>query len=303
MFINSCRIFYKEDSHDAIFPADRRWRSTDLWTNNDSKARPLACIDWNEVCDHEGNCSPSHQINEDNDKADVFLRLAANKSTTFNAIDYRGGSALDAQDKIRDDVSQPLHRDPPQWIMESWALFNASLARIQYDALDIANGTGWDKEPLYSPRTPESLRGNLCGITTFQLPKGYSNINTLTFLILLVPLVGFLAGIETDMEFSDKKKSSEYFDGLKLILVERLYVWAVTKLSNTHNSSSQDNASQGHPAISVSDQSGSSSTAPGNTRPQNYGTTNASGAAPQSPVHVQPTSPTAQTTDHSHSDH
>lgn len=229
LFINSCRIFYKEDFDDPIFPADRRWPgNSGLWTNNDSRARPLACIDWTEVCTQQGTCAPPYQGDQDENENYVFTRFALNKSTAFHAIEFRGAAGLDAQYKIRGDTSLPLSRDPPQWITESWGLFNASLSRVQYDALDIANGTGWDKEPLYVPKMPSWVQGKLCQIFTFQIPTGWDNIRIWpTIGLLAIPLIFWLMGIETGEKFSEEKKSTGYFGGNKLLGIE----WVIWHLS------------------------------------------------------------------------
>ena len=186
MFINSCRIFYKEGSSDPIFPADRRWpRNPDLWVNNDSRARPLACIDWIETCTHDGACYPHNEDLGEHDENYAFASYALDRSTAYDAVQFQGANSLDAQIKIKDDTSLPLDKD--QWILESWALFNASLARAQYDALDIANGTGWDKDPrYYEQKLPEWAQEHMCGRFTFQLPKGYDNIR-------ILPTLGILA--------------------------------------------------------------------------------------------------------------
>lgn len=237
MFINSCRIFYEENSHDDVFPADRRWRNGDLWTNNDSRARPLACLDWIEVCTDDGHCSPSHEPIDDDDPNIAFTKVAVNKSTTFDAIEYRGATGLEAQEMIKDDTSLPLSKDPSQWIAESRALFRTSLARIQYDALDFANGVGRDRGPMYEPKLPDSLRKELCHSITFQLPKDYNNIDFWpTIGILSLPFAFWLVGVQTDMlfsffgiprevDFGDAKKASGCFEGLKMIRIERFISW------------------------------------------------------------------------------
>jgi hypothetical protein len=231
MFINSCRIFYKDASDDPIFPADRKWPNSDLWTNNDSRARPLACIDWIEVCTPGGSCAPSYEDGQDLDESYVFTRYALNKSNAFYSIEFRGATGLDARYKMRDDTSLPLARDPPQWIVESWRLFNTSLSRIQYDALDIAIGTGWDA-PLYVPKMPSWARGKMCHMFTFQVPKGYDNIRIGAEVgILLIPLVAWLMGIETSKEFDEETRSSRYFDGLNLIGIEWLFWKVNTRLA------------------------------------------------------------------------
>lgn len=280
MFINSCRIFYKEDSDDAIFPADARFGNTDLWTNRDSRAHPLACIDWIDVCPHDEPCSSIQDMEESNDRGDAFVRYAMNKSTTFDAVIFRGASGLDAQTKIQDDTSLPLSKDPPQWIEESWALFNASLARIQYDALDIANGTGWDKHPMYEQKMPPSLRDRMCGITTFQLSKEYNNVSVVpTICILLVPLVFWLMGVEIEVddekvEFSQQKKDSGFFHKLHIIRIEWFIQWISSKLSKSSN---MNTTSTGQPSGIAGGSSVGSNLPPSSATSSNYGTAGGTG--------------------------
>ena len=229
LFINSCRIFYKEESSDPIFPAEGRWpRDPNLWTNYDSRARPLACIDWIEVCPSQGRCRPPYEDEEDHGKTYVFTRYALNKSTTFHTIEFRGATGLDAQDRIQGDTSLPLDKDPPQWIVESWGLFNTSLSRVQYDALDIANGTGWDEAPRYDQKMPTWAQGNVCGIFKFQLPKGYENIKVgTTFGLCLIPVALLLIGMETRQQFSDEMATTGWFGEDHLIGGEKAMDWLV----------------------------------------------------------------------------
>lgn len=236
MFINSCHIYYKQASADPIFPADFKWPpGSDLWINNDSRARPLACIDWIEVCTHDGICTEPYKDNEDVDENFVFTKYALNKSNAFHSIEFRGATGLDAQYKIKDDTSSPLSQDPPQWILESWRLFNTQLSRVQYDALDIANGTGWDNT-LYVPKMPRWVRGKMCDIFTFQVPKGDDNIRIGIYILILTgPLVVFLLGRETSYEFSEKRKESGHFDDLKLIGIEWSVRWLKTLFTRTHD--------------------------------------------------------------------
>lgn len=282
MFINSCRIFYRKGSGDPIFPADKTWPpNPSLWTNNDSKARPLACIDWLEVCTHDGkDCLPPYEETQNNDTNFVFTQYALNKSTAFHAIEFQGANGLRAQEKIKDDTSLPLDEHPPQWIVESWALFNTSLSRIQYDALDIANGTGWDKEPKYDQKMPEWARGKVCRIFTFQLPKGYDNIRIWpTFLIVLIPFALWLMGRETKVEFDEKKKRSGYFDDNKLMGIEWL-CWKLTcRGSRTEPSNSTAHATDTQGLSGGSNQQsgdpggnyGSNTSTPNQPRPQTDG--------------------------------
>jgi hypothetical protein len=141
-----------------------------------------------------------------------FVREAFQKSTTFKAIQFRRGAALLAQDVVRDYDSPKLNkdlnhwRDHDQWILESWTLFNTSLSRMQYEALDIAVGLGHENAH-YEQDTPSWAQGKFCNRYKFKLPKGYTNINIIaTFGLML--LIGFVAclSIETGSDFSDDLK-------------------------------------------------------------------------------------------------
>jgi hypothetical protein len=207
MFISSCRIVYTGPSKDYIFHADEEYPPRrDRYWNPDPRARPLACVDWNEVCTPDGKCSPMDEEHSEYGKEYEFTRSALRKSTTFHAIQFRLGTALVAQESVGDYESLPL--DDHQWIIESEALFNTSLARIQYDTLDIATGVGHEKDPgSYEPETPSWARDKLCGIYKFQLPKGYTNINVwATIGILGLVALMFIIGQETRMEFTEDKK-------------------------------------------------------------------------------------------------
>lgn len=206
MFISTGRIIYTGPSNDYIFNAMDKYQSN-KYRNADPRARPLACIDWNEVCTHDGVCSPMDEEHEEYGPAYEFTRAALRKSGTFHSIQFRLGAALVAQESVSDYESSPL--DPEQWIIESKALFNTSLARIQHDAFDIATGVGHEKDRpgSYELETPPWARGKLCGMFKFQLPKGYVNISIVpTVFILLVPPLLYLLGWETPSKFDGDKK-------------------------------------------------------------------------------------------------
>ena len=254
MFINSLRLLYQESSDDPIFPAKRSYLDSDWYYNYDSRARPLACIDWidtypndqdqavphyrktdlhlyapdlekDESDEETANQSPkSGDDGLDVDKSYVFMRLALDKSTAFNAIEFRGATALDAQTKIQDFISLPLSKEPTQWVVEAEGFFETSLARVQYNVLDIATGAGHDVD-FYDNLTPSNLaNGDLCNMFIFQLPKGYYNTTLWIQLLLLFTLITIgVMGIEMKEGFSEDERYSPYFDGLKLLLIEWLW--------------------------------------------------------------------------------
>lgn len=261
MFISPCHIFYKEACNDPIFPANLNYpHGSDLWISDDSRARPLACIDWIETCTHDGRCLPPYEEGENVDEKYVFTRFALNKSTAYHSIKSRGATGLDAQYRVEGDTSLPLSQNPPQWIVESWRLFNTSLSRVQYDALDIANGTDWDKSPLYVQKMPSWAQGRLCHIFTFQLPKGYDNVVIgVEIAILLIPLAAYIMAWQTSEDFSDQKKRSRHFDGLNLIGIEWLVKRFKTRAQRKHerladSQHSQTSQNSGQPAPSGSNQ-------------------------------------------------
>lgn len=127
------------------------------------------------MCTADEECSPTHELHPECGSEYEFTREALNRSTTFAAIQFQLGKALVAQDSVGDFESRQLSEE--QWVIESQALFNTSLARIQFDALDIAIGLGRDGElgAPYESQTPDWA--HLCGRYGFQLPKGYANID------------------------------------------------------------------------------------------------------------------------------
>jgi len=188
MFIESCRILYTGPSDDYIFPA--RDRVTDgestFYYNLNRKAKPLACVDWLEVCQSDGTCRHIDQESKPHEVEYELVRAAMRKATTYSAIEFRRGSALLAKECVADLISQQL--DDHQWILESVALFETSLSRIQHDALDIAIGFGHEKAPgLYVHETLDWARGNMCGLYKFKIPAGFLNVafwpNVTTFVV------------------------------------------------------------------------------------------------------------------------
>lgn len=212
MFVSTCRIIYKGSSSNYIFHANQEYsRRPGTYWNPDPRARPLACIDWNEVCTHNGeDCSPMDKEHEEyHDNEYEFTREALRKSKTFNSIQFRLGAAFVAQEGISDDLSRGLNDS--QWIIEAQALFETSLARLQFDAPDIDQGIGSGKGS-YVHDTPDWAQDKMCGMYKIQLPKGYTNINVSAtqFIFGLAALLLILA-LPTWKKFDDDKE--KHFEG------------------------------------------------------------------------------------------
>lgn len=67
-----------------------------------------------------------------------MMKLSLENSNIYDSILKRLGTALLAQHKITQYTSEPLSDD--HWMLEARRLFEISLARIQFDAWNIASG-------------------------------------------------------------------------------------------------------------------------------------------------------------------
>lgn len=192
MFVESCRILYEGSSNDLIFPATDKYPDDEsYWYNLNRKARPLACVDWAEVCQSNGKCTNIDEESSPHEIEHELVREAMRKSTIFSALQYRLSKSLLAQQCVSDSISKKLSDD--QWILESAALFENSLSRIQHDMYDIAIGFGHEKVPgSYVNATASWVpEGGMCNKYKFRLPHGFSNLRFGTYIAIGVVLVFF----------------------------------------------------------------------------------------------------------------
>ncbi|RMZ86720.1 hypothetical protein DV736_g6049, partial [Chaetothyriales sp. CBS 134916] len=231
MFIVSCHILYRATwNEDYIFPSPKRDPCyAGLFVNPDPRPHPLACIDEVEVCTDNDKSSCSPVVNSARDSKDgyghEFARLALKHSKTYDTIQYRMGTALLAQVNIWQFRSRPLCGPShdrckyTQWILEAQALFETSLARLQFDALDIAMGLHSDEgEPYHQDTAKWAQQGELCGMFKIRLQQGFRNINLLLsaifYLITLVIVVVLHRGIgrpfpDEEMERAAPKRDDD----------------------------------------------------------------------------------------------
>ncbi|KAH6659102.1 hypothetical protein BKA67DRAFT_6128 [Truncatella angustata] len=215
MFISPCRIIYSGRCEDPIFLATDELQE-DGWPphrfyNQDPRARVLIAIDQMEVCPHgESDCHfPDEEYPEFGVEYEI-TRTALRRSSSFRSIEYRLGSALVATESISDFESRQL--DKEQWIIESKALFNTSLARLQFNALDIAMGdrpvgnAAAGYADAYEDTTPSWARGRMCGKYKFHLSRGYTNIHVAHIFILLVPVSLYILSRETKRDLGDSPR-------------------------------------------------------------------------------------------------
>lgn len=178
-------IYHVKPSFDPIFPAkEPRYFEgfrEPYYYNADPRARALACVDTSELCSPDGTTcwSMTSPLPPDIQSSPDYwlMKWSLENSNTYDSIKWRLGTALLAQESISQSVSIPL--SPYQWQLEASQLFATSLARIQYDAWNIA--TGEDRgRPGYVEVTPDEAKGRLCRLYKFK-SSDYTNINLAAF--------------------------------------------------------------------------------------------------------------------------
>lgn len=224
MFVSALHILYLKPSADPIFPADKKIYLDDYskpwYYKSDPIARALACVDTTQLCSPDGKeCwSMTDERNGTKFPAEYWLmKLSLESSSVFDSINKRLGSALQAQEKVTQFASPPL--SDYQWMAEAERLFATSLARIQFDAFNIASGEDQVHEvDGFIPQTPEEAP-DLCGIFKFKC-TGYTNLNYIALWCLGLPItiLCFLLTLEVGTVV-------EFFCGLVGKIVEGFYIF------------------------------------------------------------------------------
>lgn len=115
-----------------------------------------------------------------------LLKFSLESSSIFDSINRRLGSALLAQEMVAQYNSPALN--DTHWMDEAERLFATSLARIQFDAFNIASGEDQVHEvDGYVKQTPDEA-GELCGLYKFQ-STGYTNLNYVMLWVLGWPVL------------------------------------------------------------------------------------------------------------------
>ena len=204
IFVSSLHILYKKWSDDPIFPANKEvflpGEEKPWFRNSDPRARPLACVDFIEVCVGDDKWWPLNDpdlpryiANKTiSPPADFWLMFASLwRTNIYNAIEKRLGRGLIAQSKVSQFFSDAL--GDHHWVDEVERLVATSLAMTQINAWSIASGEDFIHEGKdgYTLITPESEVGNLCGKFKFN-PPGYASIQNGWFLASLWSFPVFL---------------------------------------------------------------------------------------------------------------
>lgn len=179
-------IYHTKPSLDPIFHAtEPRYfdGSRDpYYYNSDPRSRVLACVDKTELCSLDGeSCwpltgpTPGHSPSP---PSYWLTKWSLKSSNIYDSLKLRLGAALLAQESISQSISLPLSSN--HWQSEASQLFSTSLARIQYDAWDIATGADREK-PGYVEKTPDEAKDRLCGIVKMKR-ENYTNVNLFAFI-------------------------------------------------------------------------------------------------------------------------
>ena len=189
LFISSLHITHTKPSLDPVFHATQPrhvpgFQNT-YYYNSDPRARLLACVDRTELCDPKGETCWSMTApvppNAKATSAYWLMKWSLENSNVYDAIKFRLGTALLAQQSISQSISEPL--EPNQWQLEASHMFATTLARIQFDAWSIATGEDQGR-PGYVEVTPDEAKGRLCNIVKIKT-SDYTNINQAAFFGLI----------------------------------------------------------------------------------------------------------------------
>ncbi|KAI4151715.1 MAG: hypothetical protein LQ340_003340 [Diploschistes diacapsis] len=194
-------IYHTNPSYDPIFPAhEAKFFPNDnepLYYNSDPRARVFACVDATTLASPSGDESwpltAPAPASVHVGPAYWLTKWSLESSTVYDALAWRLGRALLAQESIGQSVASGQLHASRQWEDEAEHLFATSLARIQFDAMAIATGAGRER-PGYRDMTPDEGRGKLCGLWKFKT-VGYTNVNVVTLagLAAVLPVAAVLS--------------------------------------------------------------------------------------------------------------
>lgn len=184
------------------------------WRNSDKVVRPVACIDSYEYCTSDGR--RCWLLLEETDNADFELtRRDLLRSTTADAIKFRMGRGLLAQDAVTQYLSEQLEQN--QWELEFEQLFATSLARMQYNLLDIAVGANEELHRYYEVDKATWGSGGLCARYKLKLPNKINgkDLNFATF-VLFVTVFGLFLVATLPVVWQENEEDEKQFLGQKV---------------------------------------------------------------------------------------
>jgi len=217
IIVSNLGIAYPQKQEDPIFPAEKTY-DNEWYYNTRWHGGVLGCLDRQYICNPDAQCrtpwSWGTGAYADSEDARVisYLHLSLIMSTMGSSIGYRKATGLDANYKLSRGLSLVLDRE--QWKVEVLQLFQASLARIQVSARNMARGdpnipTYGRKD--YLDRIPQ-LR-EICNMYKFK-STGWRNINVAGFLSAIGGgLFALFLGRTTENE--EELRIEGYYRGLR----------------------------------------------------------------------------------------
>jgi len=250
IFIHPQKISYLAPSDDPIFPANTKSyinpSGEPRWRYTGPHASVLACLDTTVWREPSGSIDwkpyllePNFVIKDAHTRGGFLLMVFTLLwSNIFNTINYRLGSGLAAQKLVRGWESLPLAKE--QWKVEAKQLFETSLARIQIDARNIAQGTAASYPGLQKLDVDPAV----CDDTFLFMSQGWQNVNVtgsiwigvfaFIFVVLAIPfydgrlLVQWLWDLATNVALRISTKVLRIFT----ITIPRVQ-WVLGKVSKT----------------------------------------------------------------------
>jgi hypothetical protein len=220
-FLNSYGVKYSQSRTDPFFPTDSSLvahegnASMTFFNRVSTNATVLGCADYYELCfPHQTACyhfagptahekslnesipanSPSAEQGQEDLNANKLFQAIAFVllgiyvlADSSNTIGYLGNQGLDVWTKGAFETLA-LGLPDPQWEAEAQNIFNASLARLQLNVVDLARGFRVPSNaPQYNALDDEGMRaqyGAACDIIKIE-GVGWKNISFFWFVTLL----------------------------------------------------------------------------------------------------------------------
>lgn len=236
--IHSYGVMYGKIRDDPVFPAKEWNRERQNFQNNETWPRELGCADTASICDPDMNsCWSFPEFGKFNYSltpipiwtrtpksfgsigTDAELARALLYTAIFNNFlePYYDRYSLEAESHCRySRCSLPRN----QWEVEARQLFETSLAKMQFNVLDIVRGTDNKREEDFYGIPPE-FRG-MCKMGKFK-SIGWQNVSFWGLFGLL-----FFAGAISLASIQTEK--GEFWLVIGVVLIYRALLWVIDQL-------------------------------------------------------------------------
>lgn len=197
LFVSNKRVRYAAEVNDPLFAAHFEAEgglpyptfSGSWWLAGpyDDSPRVLACVDefkWRDRRlgeDWKDSPWPAERVSGNHYDRWQLLPLALDVSTVWDVMSYRRASALNASSQTTPNSFFGVLA-PDQWKIEARQLFEASLARAQFETRNMALGL-YAGLPNY---VKSNMSSEICREAYLVDAPGYTNIHATPFLTIFV---------------------------------------------------------------------------------------------------------------------